>query len=221
MRTEALLLIALALASCSTPPKPPTVDESLKRPANSALAVELQVCQGDLHDTHLAAKASAQRAATAQVNLERLAAHRREVDEILQARASAGTPTVVPANTVFTVHFDFASSRVVVPPDTVVPLIGTARAAPLVLLRARTDGRVESAAEARIARERAAAVRDYLVAAGVDAQHIRATWQPVGDHAADNDTQAGRDLNRRVEIEVYRALPVAFGSAAAAAPASP
>jgi hypothetical protein len=41
-------ITALLLASCSTPPKPPSVDESTKRPVNSRAAVELKACQGDL-----------------------------------------------------------------------------------------------------------------------------------------------------------------------------
>ena len=93
-----------------------------------------------------------------------------------------------------------------------------ARSAPLVLLRGRTDGTTDSTTESRIARERAAAVRDYLVGSGVDATHIRTTYQPAGDHAADNTSPAGQGKNRRVEIEVYRALPVAMAASAAAMP---
>ncbi len=39
---------ALMLTSCSTPPKPPSVDESTKRPVNARVAVDLKACQGDL-----------------------------------------------------------------------------------------------------------------------------------------------------------------------------
>ena len=39
---------ALLLTSCSTPPKPPSVDESTKRPVNARAAVDLKACQGDL-----------------------------------------------------------------------------------------------------------------------------------------------------------------------------
>ena len=46
------------------------------------------------------------------------------------------------------------------------------------------------------------------MASGVDPARIRATYQPVGDHVADNGSDSGRGLNRRVEIELYRALPV-------------
>ena len=47
-----------ALASCSSPPKPPTVDESQRRPVNAQTAVELQVCKNDLHNTRLLATES-------------------------------------------------------------------------------------------------------------------------------------------------------------------
>ena len=106
----------------------------------------------------------------------------------------------------------------VVPADAASALIEDARSAPLVLLRGRTDGATDAPAESRIARERANAVRDYLVGAGVDPARIRTTYQPAGDHAADNSSPSGKGMNRRVEIEVYRALPVAMGSSAAAMP---
>ncbi|MCY1383969.1 hypothetical protein D9M69_721500 [compost metagenome] len=59
-------------------------------------------------------------------------------------------------------------------------------------------------------------MRDYLIVAGVEATRIRTTHQPSGDHLADNSSQRGRNLNRRVEIEVYRVPP-----ASAQAPAPP
>lgn len=202
-----LIPLLLALGSCGSPPKPPTVDESTKRPANSAMAVELQVCKSDLQNTRIVANESSRLAETAAASLERVSARQQAM-----AAMSAAVPTTVPSNSVFTIRFDFGSARLDVPADTASALIENARAAPLVLLRGRTDGAADSAAESRIARERAAAVRDYLVAAGVDATRIRATYQPAGDHAADNSSPSGRGLNRRVEIEVYRVMPVAMSS---------
>jgi len=105
------------------------------------------------------------------------------------------------------VLFEFGSTRVVIPADVATTLIADAKSAPLVMLRGRTDGNSDAPAESRIARDRAASVRDYLVAAGVDPIRIRATYQPAGDHVADNVSAEGRGLNRRVEIELYRALP--------------
>lgn len=202
----------LILAACSSPPKPPTVDESRKRPVNSQMAVELQVCRNDLQNTRILATESGRLADTTAATLAHMAARQ----QVLAAMAEPAAPSAR-ANSIHTVHFGFGSTRVVVPQDMAAALIADAKAAPLVLLRGRTDGSSDAAAESRIARDRAAAVRDYLVAAGVDAARIRATYQPAGDHAADNTAAAGRALNRRVEIEVYRAAPVSVGTTASMA----
>lgn len=202
-----------ALASCSSPPKPPTVDESQKRPVNSQMAVELQVCKNDLQNTRLLATESSRIAETTAATLANMAARQQ-----LLAAMQAPAAQQVKANSVFTVRFDFGSTRVAIPPDVTAALVEDAKASPLVLLRGRTDGTTDAPAESRIARERAAAVRDFLVAAGVDPSRIRATYQPAGDHVADNASPGGRNLNRRVEIELYRALPVALSATAVAQP---
>jgi len=200
-----LLPWLLVLTSCSTPPRPPQVDESTRRPANTAMAVELQVCKSDLQNTRLQAAESGRIAATASVTLAQLTARLASSQP-----APAATTVGDTANRIFTIRFDFGSARVVVPTDTERPLIDAARTAPLVLLRGRTDGSTEAPGEARIARERTDAVQRYLVTAGVDPAHIRATYQPIGDHVADNSTPTGRAANRRVEIELYRVAPVAM-----------
>jgi hypothetical protein len=41
----------------------------------------------------------------------------------------------------------------------------------------------------------------------VPIERIRVTWQASGDTVADNGTAAGRDANRRVEIELYPVRP--------------
>lgn len=199
----------LLLGSCSSPPKPPTVDESRKRPVNSQMSVELQVCRNDLHNTRILATESGRLADTTSATLANLAARQQLV---------AARQTVLQANSVHSVRFEFGSTRVAIPADVGAALAEEARSAPLVLLRGRTDGASDSPADTRIARERAAAVRDYLVGAGVDPARIRTTYQPAGDHVADNVSASGRALNRRVEIEVYRVLPAPLGASTAALP---
>ena len=212
-QTAPLIPWLLVLASCSSPPKPPTVDESQKRPVNSQMAVELQVCKNDLQNTRLLATDSGRVAETTAATLANLAT-RQQILAAMQGPAGQQPK----ANSVFTVRFDFGSTRVVIPTDIAATLVEDAKASALVMLRGRTDGTSDAPAESRIARDRAAAVRDYLVAAGVDPARIRATYQPAGDHIADNVSAGGRGLNRRVEIEMYRALPVALTTAAVAQP---
>jgi outer membrane protein OmpA-like peptidoglycan-associated protein len=193
-------LLTLLLGACSSPPRPPTVDESLRRPANAQIAVELQVCKNDLQNTRILATESSRLADTTAATLAHMAA-RQQLVASLQQRAMA--------NSVHTVRFGFNSARVDIPTEAASTLLEDAKAAPLVLLRGRTDGATDSPAESRMAQARASALRDFLIASGVDATRIRSTHQPSGDHVADNRNPQGRDLNRRVEIEVYRAMPVA------------
>ena len=198
----------LALAACTSPPQPPTVDESRKRPANTATAVELQVCRGDLQNTRILAAESAREAEAQGSAVARLTRQQRELVEHVAAMRTETDPAPPDArNTVYTVTFPYAGTRLHLASADATQLAGAARDAPLVLLRGRTDGTVETPGESRVARERAEAVRDWLVSAGVDPKRIRLTWQPVGDHAADNHEPHGRALNRRVEIELYHAAP--------------
>jgi len=214
----------LFLASCNSPPKPPTVDESQRRPVNSQMGVELQVCKNDLQNTRLLATESGRLADSTAATLANMAA-RQQLLAAMQApavpRALSQAQIQSQPNSVVTVRFEFGSTRVAIPADIAATLITDAKAAPLVLLRGRTDGTSDAPAESRIARDRAGAVRDYLVAAGVDPARIRATYQPAGDHVAENASTGGRGLNRRVEIELYRALPVAMASLSVTTVAQP
>jgi outer membrane protein OmpA-like peptidoglycan-associated protein len=198
------------LASCSSPPKPPTVDGSRRRPANTATAVELQVCRHDLQNARLLAAETRRLAETTAATLADLSAGQQALANLRATEVERPE-----GNSVYSVRFDFGSTRVEIPGDVAAVLIEAAKAAPLVMLRGRTDGSSDSAAESRIARERATAVRDYLVTNGVEPSRIRATYQPVGDHVADNGGATGRALNRRVEIEIYRTLPIALNTVAA------
>lgn len=193
-------LLSLTLAACSSPPKPPTVDESQKRPANAQIAVELQVCKNDLQNTRILATESSRLAETTAATLAHMAA-RQQLLASIQEKAAANSLRIV--------HFAFNSTQVSIPTAEASALVEEAKFAPLVLLRGRTDGTADTFAESRIAQARANAVRDYLVASGVDPTRIRTTHQPSGDHLADNRNPQGRNLNRRVEIEVYRTLPIA------------
>jgi outer membrane protein OmpA-like peptidoglycan-associated protein len=209
----------LALVACSSPPQPPTVDESRKRPANTSTAVELQVCRSDLQNTRILAAESAREAEAQGSAVARLTRQQRELVEHVAAIRTESAPEPADVrNTVYTVTFPFAGTRLHLASTDAALLASAARYAPLVLLRGRTDGTAETPGESRVARERAEAVRDWLVNAGVEPKRIRLTWQPVGDHAADNHDPHGRALNRRVEIELYHAAPRIAALGAEAAP---
>jgi outer membrane protein OmpA-like peptidoglycan-associated protein len=194
--------VMIFLSSCGSPPKPPTVDESRKHPVNAATAIELQVCKTDLQNTRILASESTRFAESASATATRLALQQ----QVLASRAAA----LDVGNGVYSVHFPFGSSEVSLPESDKAALIEHARAAAFVMLRGRTDGSVDNAAESRVARERTLSVRTFLVQSGVEPLKIRATWQPVGDATGDNDTPAGRASNRRVEIELYRVAPQAL-----------
>lgn len=190
----------LALSSCSSPPTPPTVDASHKRPANVSAAVDLQACQGNLQDARVAGLEATRKAKTARDTTLILASQQR----ILAAEASR---LEARPNTVYSVLFAFADTRVVLSARESARLVSVAKDAAFVLLSGRTDGTTESPAEGRIARQRAVAVQDLLIQGGVDPARIRTTWQPVGDPVAENDSEGGRRRNRRVEVELYGVAP--------------
>jgi outer membrane protein OmpA-like peptidoglycan-associated protein len=198
----------LLVTSCSSPPKPPTVDESRRRPVNAAMAVDLQSCRSDLENTRILAKESVRSAEASSQAIARMVQQQQLLVRGIEANAAAQRNLLVP------VLFAFGSTQVNVPDADATRIVEEARAAPLVVLRGRTDGTAESPSESAIARQRAAAVEAWLVQSGVDRARIRTTWQPVGDHAADNSTPGGRTLNRRVEIEIYRAAPIVTAAGA-------
>jgi outer membrane protein OmpA-like peptidoglycan-associated protein len=195
------------ISSCGSPPRPPTVDESRKRPVNSAAALETQGCKTDLQNAHILLKEATRLAESASAAAVRSALGEQTSRRLAEQNSSA--------NTVYTVHFDFGSARVSIPDADAGDLVAQGRSAPLVMLRGRTDGQTDSPAESRIARERAVAVRAYLVQAGVAPERIRITWQPVGDTVSDNSTPSSRAQNRRVEIEFYQLPPTRFSKSAA------
>ena len=222
----ALLALLALLAACESAPRPPQVDESRKRPANSVAAVSLQMCKTDLHNSRLAATETVLREEATRAGADRLVLQNQLL--ALAARAAptaepppaslAGQPTdgaepTAGANRIYTLHFAYASTRVDLNPALTLQIVSQAKTAPLVLLRGRTDGSQDNPTDSRIARERANAVRQFLISSGVDAARIRTTHQPAGDHAADNNQPTGRASNRRVEIEIYRAAPVHIAAA--------
>jgi len=186
MRYASVCFLLMGLGSCSSPPQPPSVDPTQRRPVNVPAAVELQICQGDLQNSRIRTSETLRLAERASARALRLAQQ-----EAKQANACSVESTTHP---VYTILFAFGSAEVVVSSSLASQLIGEARQAELVVARGRTDGDIETAVESRIARERAAAVRAYLVQSGVDPARIR-TSAAIPTHASNNPGGSGTVLS--------------------------
>jgi OOP family OmpA-OmpF porin len=69
-------------------------------------------------------------------------------------------------------------------------------------VRGHTDAVGNDDANMRLSKARAESVRDYLVAAGIDAGRLTANGYGEIEHIATNDTTAGREQNRRVTLRI-------------------
>ncbi|HEY0686676.1 MAG TPA: OmpA family protein [Steroidobacter sp.] len=103
------------------------------------------------------------------------------------------------------VHFEYASA--ILTEHARRTLEGVARALyeqpdVLVEIAGHTDGRGSDTYNLNLSRSRAESVRDYLVRPGVENVRLRANGYGESQPVASNDTEAGRALNRRVELRV-------------------
>ena len=71
-------------------------------------------------------------------------------------------------------------------------------------VQAHTDDRGRKAYNQKLSEKRAASVRDYLIAQGVDASRMTAKGYGESQPVADNSTAAGRAKNRRVELKIIQ-----------------
>jgi len=193
---------ALLLTSCSTPPKPPSVDESTKRPVNARAAVDLKACQGDLSRATILVSEMARAGvvATALTKAQPLPAG---------ASTSAADPGAADAtgNLVAVVPFGMGSSAWSVEQVDAAALVRRAKDAAVIMIRGRTDATGDSLQETALARRRAEAAAEFLHQAGVPKDKLRLTWQGAGDPIA-GLRPADRSQSRRVEIEFYTAAPM-------------
>lgn len=85
-----------------------------------------------------------------------------------------------------------------------------ARNANSIEVRGMTDSPVVNSIDKMIAIERAEKARIWLVDNGVNPSKIRVRYFSAGQFIADNSTEAGRSLNRRVEVDMRK--PVSLTS---------
>ena len=201
---------ALLLSSCSSPPKPPVVDESTKRPVNAQAAVDLKTCQGDLSRATIlvsemaraGAMATALAKALPQQSVDKESAAMTGAADSATAHAAADTT----GNLVAVVSFGIGSAAWAVEPADAAALVRRAKDAAVILIRGRTDATGDSQQETALARRRAEAAAKFLQLAGVSKDKLRLTWQGTGDPVAGLQSE-GRPQSRRVEIEFYKSAP--------------
>jgi outer membrane protein OmpA-like peptidoglycan-associated protein len=201
-------IAALLLSSCSSPPKPPSVDESTRRPVNAKTAVDLRACQGDLSRATLLVSEMARAGVGAMVLNKALPAPGVARESAAgECAAMASAADTANGNLVAVVPFGIGSAAWSVDQADAAALVRRAKGAALIMIRGRTDAADESRQQTVLARRRAEAAAAFLQQAGVSKDKLRLTWQGAGDPVAGLRT-TDRAQSRRVEIEFYAAAPI-------------
>ena len=143
---------AMLLTSCSTPPKPPSVDESTKRPVNARAAVDLKACQGDLSRATILVSEMA-RAGVVATSLNTAVPQPDAATACLPA-SEAADPA---GNLVAVVSFGMGSATWRVEQVDAAALVLRAKDAAVIMIRGRTDATGDSLKETALARRRAEA----------------------------------------------------------------
>jgi outer membrane protein OmpA-like peptidoglycan-associated protein len=200
-----LVCLSVGLGACTSAPKPSTVDESTRRPANDPARIEQLREQTEGERTHM------------EDDLQRRHRNAYQTAEDIRAealrpavrvqRVGRTTPGAAAANTVYTARFTSGSAQLTISAEDAKALVQAAQLAPAIVVRGRTDAELENPTDSRLARERAEAMRRLLVAGGISVERIRIQYQGAGDFVADNGDDEGRAQNRRVEVELYGVAP--------------
>jgi len=201
MRKLVVLSSILALAACSSPPKPPVVDGSNRHAVNTPETAEVIALRAQL----------AQSEEKLRVEQARL--------RVEQARPVISPAVLQPApppparSRTFSVHFPYNNTNCHLSADDSAQLLPLLAKARRIEVRGRTDGQRPSTADEKIALNRALAAQRFLIRAlaaqrfligqGVSPAIISVNYVSAGDYVADNFSAVGRSLNRRVDIEVF------------------
>jgi outer membrane protein OmpA-like peptidoglycan-associated protein len=161
------------------------------KPAPSSATALLELATKQLAEVR--AELELNRKNPKQVKTELPAIHAR-LDEI-EARVLTAATEIV--------NVGFTSNSTVFAPNEAIAkaLINSAKTAQRINVRGRTDALIAGPSDARIALGRALAARTYLLNNGVQDNKINVFSQAAGGFAVANNTEEGRALNRRVEIE--------------------
>lgn len=103
---------------------------------------------------------------------------------------------------IFRILLPLTEAAFAAPSPIIDTLIGAARTSRQIIVRGRTSADSEDAASLKLANDRAANARAFLIARGIAPERIWVNALATGGFVADNATTFGRALNSRVEIEV-------------------
>lgn len=197
--------LALWLAGCgASAPTLPTVDESTRRPVNSAIAVELQGCRAET--------------STLRQSLHELQSSMGRAASCLPTRTrAAGAPSAA-QRVVFV--YEMGHSRLELDEPTRQALREAAVGAEIIHIHGRSDALQEAPIETQMARLRAEAAAATLVQLGIPQEKLRVTWLGLAD------MRVAAHERRRVEVDFIGHAPrvlisKAAGPVVAARPAAP
>jgi outer membrane protein OmpA-like peptidoglycan-associated protein len=174
MRKLVVLSSVLTLAACSSPPTLPVVDGSNRQAVNTSQSIKEEWL--------------------------RVEETRRRAEE---SRKAARAEALVPRSHTFSVYFSHNSATFRLSEEESGQLLSLLAKARRIEVRGRTDGQRASAADEKIALNRALAAQRFLIGQGVSPAIISVNYVSAGDYVADNFSAVGRSLNRRVDIEVF------------------
>jgi len=178
--SKSLVLSVVILASCSSAPKPPVADGSDRQAVNSLAMAELIALRAQLSETQLKLRQEQSRPV---------------MDPIVMQPA--------PLSQTFSFYFPTNSTKFRLSTDESERLLPLLAKAQRVEVRGRTDGQRPSAADEKIALNRALDAQRYLIGQGVSPGIISVNYVSAGDYVADNISVIGKARNRRVDIEVF------------------
>ena len=214
-----LVLPGALLVGCSSVPKPAEADGSTRVPANDPSRVSA-LQQRQLADRQLQSDNGLLRAQVDVLQSKLMEMTQIVRDALTLPPAPRSQPSMAPqsmtvpslspsayaataAGAVIRVFYPFARTEFE-PSEQVAQTLRTcARDAEVIEVRGYTDGNVPNAADRRIAIQRADRARAWLLSIGVDPSKVRTRYFTAGNFLAENETLAGRSLNRRVEIDVH------------------
>lgn len=165
--------IITLLTACNNAPQPKTVSGYSRSPINDAKTAENLANNAEI----------------AQTNSTPVIVSEKQLQKIIPSK-------------VILISFDYNSTAFTLTEDEQISLIYSAQQASRIDIRGRTDGKQSTKGNEKIAQGRAMAVRNYLVAQGVQPKNITLNFMAVGDNIANNQTHEGQAVNRRAEIEI-------------------